>query len=184
MTTDTRPKHGSVRFGPVHPRRLLQGLRDDSPEHGDDARLSHDRRARGAGLPAGGAERAVDRSFNLVSIDGDTSPSDTVLALRERRRGRRAIDAGSPLAASSRRPLEALCIHLAKEIARDGEGATKLIEFRVTGAAHDEEAARPGPPARAPRTCSRARSTAPTRTGAASSAVIGRSGAGRERSRR
>jgi glutamate N-acetyltransferase/amino-acid N-acetyltransferase len=83
---------------------------------------------------------AVEKSFNRVSIDGDTSPSDTSLLFANGQRGGEVIDAGLPLAAEFCRALEALCVHLAKEMARDGEGATKLLEVSITGAASDEEA--------------------------------------------
>ena len=141
LTTDLVPKHGSVRFGPytlggsckgsgmIHPNMatMLAFLTTDAPiEQGFLQRsLSH----------------SVDRSFNLVSVDGDTSPSDTVLLFANGAAGGETLTAGSPLAAEFREALEALCIHLSKAIARDGEGATRMIEFRVTGAARFEDAA-------------------------------------------
>jgi len=82
----------------------------------------------------------VDRSFNLLSIDGDTSPSDTVLLFANGAAGGETITAGSPLAAEFSEALESLCVYLAKEMARDGEGATKLIEFTVRGAASVNDA--------------------------------------------
>jgi glutamate N-acetyltransferase/amino-acid N-acetyltransferase len=141
MTTDTRPKHGAVRFGPytlggcckgagmIHPNMatMLAFLTTDAPV--ETAFLQE---ALGA---------AADRSFNLVSIDGDTSPSDTVLLFANGAAGGETITARSALAGEFREALDALCIHLAKEIARDGEGATKLIEFAVTGATSDADAA-------------------------------------------
>jgi glutamate N-acetyltransferase/amino-acid N-acetyltransferase len=142
MTTDTRPKSGAVRFGPytiagctkgsgmIHPNMatMLAFLVTDAPVAGPllQAELS----------------RSVSRSFNLVSVDGDTSPSDTVLLFsRDADEGVVPIDAGSKLAPEFRDALEALCVHLAKEIARDGEGATRLVEASVSGAASDAEAA-------------------------------------------
>src|SRR5690606_8085716 len=83
---------------------------------------------------------AVDRSFNLVSVDGDTSPSDTVVLFANGAAGGETIAEGSPLAGEFSAALEALCTYLAKEIARDGEGATKLVEFTVTGGATVAEA--------------------------------------------
>lgn len=77
----------------------------------------------------------VDRSFNLLSIDGDTSPSDTVLLFANGAAGGDPIDDASPERGAFEDALEALCIYLAKEMARDGEGATKLIEVTVSGAA-------------------------------------------------
>lgn len=78
--------------------------------------------------------RAVDRSFNMISVDGDTSPSDSVLVLANGLARNETISAGSPLAAAFRDALDIVCIQLAKAIARDGEGATKLIEVIVLGA--------------------------------------------------
>jgi glutamate N-acetyltransferase/amino-acid N-acetyltransferase len=88
-----------------------------------------------AGLPAADwqamVRRAVERSFNAISVDGDTSTNDTFLAFA----------AGAPLAEEHWPLLEAgvtaVAAHLARAIARDGEGATCLIEVRVSGAGDD-----------------------------------------------
>jgi glutamate N-acetyltransferase / amino-acid N-acetyltransferase len=92
-----------------------------------------------AGVPAelwqAMVRRAVDRSFNAITVDGDTSTNDTFLAFA----------AGEPLSPEHLDALEAgltaVSQHLARAIARDGEGATCLIEVRVQGAA-DEAGAR------------------------------------------
>jgi glutamate N-acetyltransferase / amino-acid N-acetyltransferase len=80
-------------------------------------------------------KRAVERSFNAITVDGDTSTNDTYLAFA----------AGEPLSPAHFDALEAgltaVSQHLAKAIARDGEGATCLIEVQVEGAS-DGEAAR------------------------------------------
>jgi glutamate N-acetyltransferase/amino-acid N-acetyltransferase len=80
-------------------------------------------------------KRAVDRSFNAITVDGDTSTNDTYLAFA----------AGEPLNPEHFDALEAgltaVSQHLARAIARDGEGATCLIEVQVEGAA-DEAGAR------------------------------------------
>ena len=82
----------------------------------------------------GMVRRAVQRSFNAITVDGDTSTNDTVLAFAS----------GEPIAsehlASLERGLTEAMQRLAKAIARDGEGATCLIDVRVEGAA-DEAAA-------------------------------------------
>ena len=79
-------------------------------------------------------QRAVERSFNAITVDGDTSTNDTVLAFA----------AGDPVAPSSHGKLEDGLIlvaqHLARAIARDGEGATCLIEVRVEGASTEAAA--------------------------------------------
>ena len=72
-------------------------------------------------------KKAVDISFNMVSIDGDTSPNDMVLLMANGM-------AGSAPAEAFEQALEKVCVYLAKAIARDGEGATKLIEVTVSGA--------------------------------------------------
>lgn len=78
--------------------------------------------------------RAVDSTFNMVSVDGDTSPSDTVLLMANGLAGNPTITSGTASARVFARALQLVCEHLAKEIARDGEGATKLIEVAVEGA--------------------------------------------------
>jgi glutamate N-acetyltransferase/amino-acid N-acetyltransferase len=80
-------------------------------------------------------EGAVAVSFNMVSVDGDTSPNDMVLLMSNGQAGNELIQENGPLADSFQRALTELCVYLAKGIARDGEGATKLIEVTVNGAA-------------------------------------------------
>jgi glutamate N-acetyltransferase/amino-acid N-acetyltransferase len=77
-------------------------------------------------------ERLVDESFNQVTVDGDTSPNDMAMVLSS---GRRRADAEEFAAA-----LATVCRRLAQKIARDGEGATKLLQVDVTGARSGEEA--------------------------------------------
>jgi len=84
--------------------------------------------------------RAVDISFNMVSIDGDTSPNDMVLIMANGLAGNESISQGSRQADAFQQALNQLCVHLAKSIARDGEGATKLIEVTVSGAPSVAEA--------------------------------------------
>ena len=78
-------------------------------------------------------KKAVDISFNMVSIDGDTSPNDMVLLMANGL-------AGSAPAEAFEQGLNEVCLYLAKAIARDGEGATKLIEVTVDGARNLAEA--------------------------------------------
>jgi len=78
---------------------------------------------------------AVDISLNMVSIDGDDSTNDMVLIMANGKAGGEPIVAGSQQAEVFRQALNKVCIYLAKAIARDGEGATKLIEVNVSGAA-------------------------------------------------
>jgi glutamate N-acetyltransferase/amino-acid N-acetyltransferase len=80
--------------------------------------------------------RAVAASFNPITVDGDTSTNDTVLALASGAAGGPLIDdAASPAAAQLEAAVTALLVGLAKAVASDGEGATCLIEVAVRGAA-------------------------------------------------
>jgi glutamate N-acetyltransferase / amino-acid N-acetyltransferase len=79
-------------------------------------------------------KKAVDDSFNMVSVDGDTSTNDTVLILANGLAGNPVIKKGSDWEASFQQGLNQVCVYLAKAIAMDGEGATRLIEVMVNGA--------------------------------------------------
>ena len=85
--------------------------------------------------------RAADRSFNQITVDGDTSTNDSLIALANGESRTPAITEMGAEAEKLEAMLTAVCQHLAKAIARDGEGATCLIEVEVTGAS-DEKAAR------------------------------------------
>ena len=86
-------------------------------------------------------KRAVDKSFNQITVDGDTSTNDCVLALANGQSRTTAITEKSPNAKKLEAMLTEVCQYLAKAIARDGEGATCLIEVNVSGAPNDEAAA-------------------------------------------
>ncbi len=86
---------------------------------------------------------AVDRSFNRLTIDGETSTSDTVLLMASGVAGNRTLrSTRSPGAAAFAHAIEQVAVSLTRDLARDGEGATKLITVRVTGAANPAEADR------------------------------------------
>jgi len=85
--------------------------------------------------------RAADRSFNSITVDGDTSTNDSLIALANGQSRTPAIVEMGQEAEKLEAMLTAVCQHLAKAIARDGEGATCLIEVQVTGA-QDELSAR------------------------------------------
>ena len=79
--------------------------------------------------------RAVERSFNMISVDGDTSTNDTVVILANGAGGGGEIDGREAEAVKAfGEALGAVCRKLAIDIAKDGEGATKLIEAMVSGA--------------------------------------------------
>ncbi len=82
----------------------------------------------------------VKKTFNRVSVDGDTSTNDMVVILANGMAGNAAIDAEGPEYRDFYEGLAWLSTQLARMIARDGEGATKLIECTVEGAADEEKA--------------------------------------------
>ena len=84
---------------------------------------------------------ATDRTFNRVTVDGDTSPSDTALLLANGAAGNEPLTNKSPDYPAFADAVESVARELSKEIARDGEGATRLVEVVVEGAADEEEAA-------------------------------------------
>ncbi|MEM9486817.1 MAG: bifunctional ornithine acetyltransferase/N-acetylglutamate synthase, partial [Cyanobacteria bacterium P01_F01_bin.116] len=84
--------------------------------------------------------RAVAQSFNQITVDGDTSTNDTVIALANGQSQTPAITAPGSEADKLEALLIEVCIYLAKSIARDGEGATCLIEVNVNGTNTDAEA--------------------------------------------
>lgn len=140
MTTDTRPKarHATAASGTA-----VSGFAKGSGMiHPDMATLLGflltDGLARGAsaGLPALLA-RLVDRSFHRVTVDGDTSPNDTVLLW-----GRETEGGGS--GSGLEEALSEVACGLARDVAADGEGASRMVTLHVTGAADEDEAARVG----------------------------------------
>ena len=89
--------------------------------------------------------RAADRSFNAITVDSDTSTSDTVLLAATGQAPHAPIaDAGDRRLRSFRSALEDLCQDLAQQIVRDGEGARKFISISVAGAKSARSARRVG----------------------------------------
>ena len=138
MTTDTRPKEVAVSFeldgrqvqmggvtkgsGMIHPNMatMLSFVTTDAAVEKQflDAAL----------------REVADASFNMMTVDGDTSTNDTLLVLANGLAENRPVDASSPDAPVFKEALMEVCVHLAKEMARDGEGATRLITVEVLGA--------------------------------------------------
>lgn len=83
---------------------------------------------------------AAARTWNQLSIDGDTSTNDTVFLLASGASGASPVLAGTPAAAALARAVEAVARDLARQQAADGEGATCLLTCQVTGALDDAEA--------------------------------------------
>jgi glutamate N-acetyltransferase/amino-acid N-acetyltransferase len=84
--------------------------------------------------------RAVERTFNRITVDRDTSTNDTVLLLASGAPGTPPLVAASPAGEAFAVALEEILQDLAKMIVRDGEGATKLVRVQVEGAASEEDA--------------------------------------------
>ncbi|MGK5641265.1 bifunctional glutamate N-acetyltransferase/amino-acid acetyltransferase ArgJ [Streptomyces sp. URMC 126] len=137
MTTDTRPKEVRARVGDATLVGIAKGVGMMEPDmatlltfFATDARLDpaeQDRIFR----------RVMDRTFNAVSIDTDTSTSDTAALFANGL-------AGDVDPAEFEQALYEVALALVKDIASDGEGASKLIEVRVTGARDTAQAKRVG----------------------------------------
>ncbi len=150
MTTDTYPKGAAARVAidgvPVAVAGIAKGSGMIAPDMATMlAFLFTD-----AALPAGVLEdllgAAVDRSFHCITVDGDTSTSDTVLLFAtgagEGHAEPAAADA--PRLEGLRAALESVCLDLAQQVVRDGEGAQKFVAIAVSGAATDAAARRIG----------------------------------------
>lgn len=83
---------------------------------------------------------AVDRSFNRISIDGDTSTNDTVIVMANGASGQRQLQAKTPSMGLFLDALEYVMLQMAKMIVRDGERVTKFVEVQVRGAANQVDA--------------------------------------------
>ncbi len=85
-------------------------------------------------------KEVVRVSFNRVSVDGDTSTNDMVVILANGKANNAYIDKEDDNYSDFRDALQFVCVELAKMVARDGEGATRLIECTVGGAVSEEQA--------------------------------------------
>lgn len=82
----------------------------------------------------------IDDSFNMISVDGDTSTNDMVAILANGQAGNSPIQLGTPEFEIFQTALKHICVTMARKIAADGEGATKLITATVTGAVNITDA--------------------------------------------
>jgi glutamate N-acetyltransferase/amino-acid N-acetyltransferase len=146
MTTDTRPKEAAVALqiggrevrigamtkgvGMIHPNMatMLAFIATDAALSPDFAQAS--------------LKRVVDRTFNMITVDGDTSTNDSCFLLANGLSGASALTDGSADAARFEAALEAVCTDLARKMAGDGEGATKLLQVDITGAKSEADARR------------------------------------------
>ena len=136
MTTDTVPKEAAISVGGNN--FIIGGVAKGSGMIHPDLATMLCFLTTDAGVDTGflrtALRQAVDVSFNMISIDGDTSPNDMVLLMANGLAGNQPVSAGSPQADAFQQALNQICTRLAKALARDGEGATKLIEVTVSGA--------------------------------------------------
>ncbi len=141
MTTDTVPKTAAITYGGITIGGAAKGSGMIHPNMATLLAFITTDAAVSPSYLAKALKRAADVSFNMVSIDGDTSTNDTLLLLASGAAGEPLIEENSAAADDFQAALETLCIHLAKQIARDGEGAQRLFAVSVTGAASREDAA-------------------------------------------
>jgi glutamate N-acetyltransferase/amino-acid N-acetyltransferase len=144
LTTDTRPKTVAVEFELGGRRVRLGGSTKGAgmiyPNMATMLCYLTSDAAADPGYAQQALRSAVADSFNMVCVDGDMSTNDTVLLLASGRAGNPALRAGTPDAATFQMALDYVTRSLAREIARDGEGATKLMTVRVRGAASRQDA--------------------------------------------
>jgi glutamate N-acetyltransferase/amino-acid N-acetyltransferase len=135
MTTDTRPKVRARRVGSAVLAGMAKGAGMIEPNMATMLSFLFTDAAIPPETLKPMLHRAVEQSFNMISVDTDTSTSDTVVLMANGLAGE--VDLGKFQTA-----LDEMCIELAKEVARDGEGATKLLEVVVTSARDDQQAKR------------------------------------------
>lgn len=134
MTTDTFPKHALVETGSFSVGGITKGSGMIAPNMGTMLAFLYTDAEIEAPVLHDILRQAARRSFNRVVVDGDTSTNDVALCTATGAAGR--VDR-----AELANAIEAVCRNLAVQIARDGEGATKLLEVTVRGAADEDEAA-------------------------------------------
>jgi glutamate N-acetyltransferase/amino-acid N-acetyltransferase len=141
MTTDTRPKQLAVqvevRGGMVTVGGMAKGAGMIHPNMATMLAVLTTDAAVEAAVLDGVLRTAVQRSFNRISVDGDTSTNDSVIVLANGASGVRVADDGL---AGFQEAVTAVCTELAKMIVRDGEGASKFVEIRVSGTATEADA--------------------------------------------
>jgi glutamate N-acetyltransferase/amino-acid N-acetyltransferase len=145
MTTDTFPKAASrtARIGGTE--ITIAGIAKGSGMIAPDMATMLSFIFTDAAIPAGVLQsmltKSVDHSFNAITIDSDTSTSDTVLLFATGQAGNKPFDDAAHLA-DFRRALAEVTHDLAMLVVRDGEGATKLVEITVDGAVSNYSAKR------------------------------------------
>jgi len=146
LTTDTRSKQVAVRFRSSHGLVTIGGMAKGAgmimPNMATMlAFITTDASIRKKALRMA-LKQAVDRTFNRISVDGDSSTNDMVVALANGGPGAHVITQRSEDFKPFTEALTGVCRRLAYMIVADGEGATKFVEISVKGARSDEDAER------------------------------------------
>lgn len=135
MTTDTVPKKAAVQFQLAGKTITIGGIAKGSgminPHMATMLSFLTSDVSISPAMLAKALKYAADRSFNMVTVDGDTSTNDSLVILANGLAGNDLIAAEDANFNIFRNALLDLCVSLAKMIARDGEGATKLVEIKV-----------------------------------------------------
>lgn len=147
LTTDTFAKRASVETEIGGAKVVINGIAKGSGMIAPDMATLLAFVATDAALPAAVLDRllraANETSFNCLTVDGDTSTSDTLLLFATGQAKHAAVrDAGDPKLRAFRKALAGLLAVLAEQVARDGEGAEKLVTIEVGGAASRRAARR------------------------------------------
>lgn len=145
MTTDTFPKGAVARVDldgvPVTLIGFAKGSGMIAPDMATMLVFLFTDAAVAPGVLQEVVARGADRTFNCITVDGDTSTSDTLLMAATGRAAMPPIaTAGDPRLAPFEAALEGVMRDLAHQVVRDGEGATKFVEIRVEGAESDADA--------------------------------------------
>ena len=144
MTTDTRNKDGAVEIEidgkPVRIGAMTKGSGMMHPNMATMLCFITSDAAIPAEVLDSCLRSVVGRTFNRLTIDGDTSTNDSVIIMANGEALNSPIVAGSPACKIFEQALEKLCVKLTRAMARDGEGATKLVTVTVSGA-RDEKTA-------------------------------------------
>lgn len=138
LTTDTHLKVASrtLRFGRKEGRftALCKGSGMIAPQLASTIAVICTDVAVTPGVLHEALREAMDGSFNNLTVDNDMSTNDVVLALSNGQLGNAPIDGPGPARDAFVAQLKSICVELAREVARDGEGATRMLEVNVTGA--------------------------------------------------
>jgi glutamate N-acetyltransferase / amino-acid N-acetyltransferase len=148
MTTDTYPKIATARVKLGDAEVVINGIAKGAGMIAPDMATMLAYVFTDAAVAPGALQamlsKSVERSFNAITVDSDTSTSDTLMifATGEAHGAPRIEDAADPRAAAFRRALDKLLRNLAQQVVRDGEGARKFITVNVEGAASRKAAKR------------------------------------------